>query len=99
MSRRNIRITLVIALVSTALVVIMGSPRSFATSQSTASCISAQVHPLEPRSTAGVPVLLVHGINSSPSAFERPGGVSLADQLEGIPGVSVWTFNYHTQSL
>jgi hypothetical protein len=65
------------------------------------ACRTSQLQPLNPNAVDGIPVILVHGITASPAAFETSSGPSgsMADQLAGVPGTSVWTFNYHPESL
>jgi triacylglycerol lipase len=45
-----------------------------------------------------IPVLFVHGLDSSPSDFTRYGDPNLASALTSLPGVSASYFDYHAYS-
>jgi pimeloyl-ACP methyl ester carboxylesterase len=77
-----------------------GSHRANAT---TSSCETEELKPFGGKlQTGSVPILFVHGITGDPSIFthaDRGGGASIAARVRGIPGATVWTFDYHKASL
>lgn len=46
-----------------------------------------------------IPVLFVHGMNSSPGVWQGQSSSSLAGQVARVPGMTAWTFDYQHQSL
>lgn len=46
-----------------------------------------------------VPVIFVHGINSSAGVWDAKSPASLADQVAGLRGITAWTFDYSRESL
>src|SRR5580693_7355548 len=41
-----------------------------------------------------VPVLFVHGLDSSPAIWEQKPGTPITSQVAALPGVTAWTYDY-----
>ena len=99
MIRRHVVLVAAISMLASTLMIMPLASR--ASADSPASCATSQLQPIASNNTSGEPILLVHGITSSPAVFDHSvgGGASLAKRLEALAGVSVWTFDYHSVSL
>jgi pimeloyl-ACP methyl ester carboxylesterase len=63
--------------------------------QAGGDCDAARVPSATGQPVSGsVPVLFVHGLDSSPGIWEGPPGTPITAQVAKLPGVTAWTYDY-----
>jgi pimeloyl-ACP methyl ester carboxylesterase len=63
--------------------------------QNSSDCDATQVpSPASQPVSGSVPVLFVHGLDSSPSIWDQGPGIPIADQVAALKGVTAWTYDY-----